>query len=246
MPYDKNLRFQAYGSTDRGLVREKNEDHLLVDEALRIFAVADGLGGLPEGALASAIAVKSLQHYAQQCPAQTLVPFKDCFNYIQQEVEAQNSELLSDIGMATTLTAAQLLDGHLHIAHIGDTGVFLFRDKTWRQLTEDHTMAQEFLDQMPQKDLSRVPEYFYHTLTRCIGQSGDINVDLLEIPVRAGDRFLIYSDGVTKTWEMKELQSCVENAADPKTLVHHIITTANERGGPDNTTVIALFAESSG
>ncbi|QYY35347.1 PP2C family serine/threonine-protein phosphatase [Ruficoccus sp. ZRK36] len=233
-----------YGATDRGLMRSENEDALLVDAKRGFFAVADGLGGLPEGAMASEIAIELLSKWAQQHKEGESVRFRPVFDHINEAVYQRGREISADLGIGTTLTAAYLHARQLTIGHIGDTALVVFKaDGTWEQLTQDHTMAQEMLDQLQPGEDAYIPDYFNHTLTRCLGQMGEIKTDIIEAILEPGDRVLIFSDGVTKTHNMDEVQELIFSVSRPQTFVKSLIKTANERGGPDNITAIALFIE---
>ncbi len=102
-------------------------------------------------------------------------------------------------------------------------------------------MAQDMLDRLGPGENAYIPEYFAHTLTRCIGQNDPLDIDTYEYKIEGGERLLLFTDGVTKTMSMRELHELFFAYDDPKPLVKRIIKTANERGGPDNVTAIALF-----
>ncbi len=237
------LRLHAFGQTDRGLVRRQNEDALLLDDQARLYAVADGLGGLPEGSVASTLATDSLKDFQQQHAWDAFPDFQAMFRYINERVVQRGLEINTELGIGTTLTAVHFLDDTLRIGHVGDTGVLLLRDRELQQLTRDHTMAQEMLDRLQPGDDPYIPEYYTHTLTRCIGQDGELQVDLETVVVQPGDRILLFTDGVTKTHEMDELGERLQKADSPEAFVRSIVEVANERGGPDNVTAIAIFLE---
>lgn len=235
------LRLRSFGLTDRGLVREQNEDAFFLDEAARLYAVADGLGGLPEGALASRIATDSMREYCERESWRDAPDFEAMFQFINTRVVEEGRNVHVELGIGTTLTAVHVAGETLRIGHVGDTGVLLLRGGELQQLTKDHTMAQEMLDRLGPEDDPYIPEYYSHTLTRCIGQEGELAVDAFSHSVAPGDRLLIFSDGVTKTHEEAELRQYLGQAPDPETFVRELIARANERGGPDNTTAIAIF-----
>ena len=241
LPNSTNLPFQAYGQTDQGLMRSDNEDGLLLDTPKRVFAVADGLGGLPEGAMASEIAIEVLREWAQKRQPNDHADFGPLFRRINEEVFARGHEVSSDLGIGTTLTVAHLLGNQLSIGHIGDTALVVFKPDQWRQLTQDHTMAQEMISQLAPGEEAYIPDYFNHTLTRCLGQAGQAKADIFTEQVEPGDRVLIFSDGVSKTMHLDEVHGLITAAEGPKSFVRQLIDIANERGGPDNTTAIALF-----
>ncbi|MGF1448553.1 MAG: PP2C family protein-serine/threonine phosphatase [Opitutales bacterium] len=237
------LRLHAFGLTDRGLVRRQNEDAFLLDDQARLYAVADGLGGLPEGSVASSLATEALKDFQQENPWDAFPDFEAMFRYINERVVRRGLEINTELGIGTTLTAVHFLEDTLRIGHVGDTGVLLLRDNQLQQLTRDHTMAQEMLDRLQPGDDPYIPEYYTHTLTRCIGQDGDLQVDVETFVVQPGDRILLFTDGVTKTHEMDELSEKLQQLDTPETFVRGVIELANERGGPDNVTAIAIYLE---
>lgn len=240
-----SLQFTAYGQTDRGLIRARNEDSLLCDEQRGVFAVADGLGGLPQGDIASKTAIDELKRQIAKIRPGKLLPWKTIFEKINQAVIQTATHHGKGVNLGTTLTAVQVLPGRkLHIGHVGDSGIFLFNRRRSAQLTTDHTLAQIEIAKHGKKVLQELPDFFTHTLTRCIGQPTAIQVDTLEIPLLNKERILLYTDGVTKTWELAELRTAAMEATTPKALVTTIIDVANQQGGPDNITAIALFFDS--
>ncbi len=237
----KPAPLQAYGQTDRGLIRSENEDNFLVDAKQRVFAVADGLGGLPEGSLASEIAVTELSDWLKHFDPSTEPDFPKLFNRVNTSVYDRGREISADLGIGTTLTVAYLNGKQLVTGHIGDTGLVIFKQDLWRQVTQDHTMAQEMLDRLNPGEEAFIPEYFSHTLTRCIGQTGQIETDVYRETLEPGDRILLFTDGVTKTMQMDEIHEMIFATDNPQAFVKQVISLANERGGPDNITAIAIF-----
>jgi protein phosphatase len=236
------LSFRAYGQTDLGLMRERNEDAFLVLPKQGFFAVADGLGGLPEGGLASTLAVQCLQKWFEAPGRNGKVDLRELFNLANARVYDEGRVISSEIGIGTTLTAFRLRRGQIDIAHVGDSGLYLLRKgEPPRKLTTDHTMAEEMRARLAPGDNMYIPDYYNHTLTRCIGQAGDVETDILSAVVKAGDRLLLYTDGVTKVFEEPEIEQAAWDCATPEKLVTHIINLGNERGGPDNITAVAIY-----
>jgi len=238
-----NLRIWAAGKTDCGLMRSENEDSFYLNLQRGIYAVADGLGGLPHGALASKTAIDAVDEYLRSPSVNGTVDYAALFDFANECVQQKARELGEEIGIGTTLTLAHITQSQLRIAHAGDTGVFLFKNAQWAQLTIDHTMAQEMRDRLGPNDNSYIPDYYNHTLTRCIGQPENFKTDIYAQDLAAGDRLLLYTDGVTKVFDHDELAQKVAESTDPEVLVESLILDGNERGGPDNITAIALFCE---
>lgn len=222
-------------------MRSENEDSYFVSDAHQLFAVADGLGGLPEGSVASGLATEVIEEYLGDLAPGDAVDYTKMFERVNMRVFEKGRTISADMGIGTTLTVAQLTKEKLRIGHVGDTGLVVFGPDSWRQVTRDHTMAQDMLDRLRPGEHAYIPEYFSHTLTRCIGQLATIQVDTYEDEIEPGERALLFSDGVTKTMEMDEVHEKILAAESPKALVQDIIETANLRGGPDNVTAIAVF-----
>lgn len=237
------MKIRSFGQTDRGLVREKNEDAFICSEDRGVYAVADGLGGLPRGSEASELAIKLLAEsiYAENTNGR--LDLQTLYETINQRVFKEGQQYAGELGMGTTLTTAAITGANMMIGHVGDTAIFRFRDDQWDQLTIDHTMEQEIRDRLKPGEEAFIPDYFSHTLTRCIGQGKQIQTDVYHIEIEPGDRFLICSDGVTKTMQPEELARLINDCDTPEQFVNGVITLGNNRGGPDNITAIALFAE---
>lgn len=239
------MNIRSFGQTDRGLVREKNEDAFFCNGDQRIFAVADGLGGLPRGSEASELAIRLLAEFVYSRPADGAekIDFQNLFRNINLRVFQEGQQYAGELGMGTTLTSASIDGNQMIIGHVGDTAIFRFRRDSWDQLTIDHTMEQEIRDRLKPGEEAYIPDYFSHTLTRCIGQGKEIQTDLYHVEIERDDRFLICSDGVTKTMTPEELARLIFDCDSPEQFVNGVITLGNNRGGPDNITAIALFAE---
>ncbi len=222
-------------------MRSENEDSYFVSEPHQLFAVADGLGGLPEGSVASGLATEVINEYLAGLAPGDAVDFGSMFERVNLRVFEKGRSISADMGIGTTLTVAQFRQDRFHIGHVGDTGLVVFGKDSWRQVTRDHTMAQDMLDRLRPGEHAYIPEYFSHTLTRCIGQLASIKVDTYEDIIVPGERALLFSDGVTKTMEMDEIHEKILATDSPKDLVNEIIETANYRGGPDNVTAIAVY-----
>lgn len=236
------MKFRSFGQTDRGLVREKNEDAFYLNDLHRVYAVADGLGGLPRGAEASAMAIDelaSLLDHNHRAERHADIPA--LFRRINDTVYQAGRLAGGEIGMGTTLTVAFLLPDRLAVGHVGDTSLFRFRRDQWKKITADHTMEQEIRSRLKPGEEVFIPEYFSHTLTRCIGQGEEIETDVYQAILQPGDRYLLCSDGITKVLNPRELSQLIQQAESPKAFVQGLLSLANHRGGPDNSTAIALF-----
>lgn len=233
----KTLTYTIFGETDKGPVRETNEDFLLINKEKNLFAIADGLGGLPMGDLASKTAITSLESITYD----SKFDFNDAFAKINQTINTLGETINSDFGIATTLTAIKLQDNILFGGHVGDTGIFLFKKNTWLKLTKDDTMAEQIKSEANADTF--IPSYYYHILTQCIGKGIELKTQTFEHPLKSGDRILIYSDGVTLTLTPEELHHLAFKSKTPEIFVNKIIEEAYSRGGTDNITAIAIFVQ---
>jgi PPM family protein phosphatase len=235
------MTYQAYGNTDIGKMRRRNEDAFLVDVEHGLFAVADGLGGLAAGNRASRMAIETLrERFAEARQKKTDPDFRQILMEAHRGIRELGREADPALGAGTTLTSALLSENRIRIAHIGDSAAYLFQKDNWKKLTIDHTEAEEFRRLRPGEP---VPPIFEHTLTRCLGQSGAIEVDQLAHPLAPGSRLLLCTDGVTRGITPEEISGRILAAESPRQFVEELIDLANERGGSDNATAIAIFIE---
>ena len=163
----------AAGLTDRGRQRAKNEDGFICDPGHGLYAVADGLGGLPKGDLASKLALHELAEEIAKLPRDAEPDWQEIFTRLNKTVVKAGQKHTYD-GIGTTLTAMRECKGRLVVGHLGDSGLFVFSpDGSATQATIDHTMAQEMIDTHGGDIAQTIPENYYHTLTQCIGQHGE-------------------------------------------------------------------------
>jgi len=234
------MLIKSHGHSDVGFVRENNEDSFVVDENNGIFAVADGVGGLPFGNLASRLAIKFLTSIIKNP--------QDC------ETQEELSQILHDVhlnivecgqlvggenGIGTTFSVVRVLDSKVLYAHVGDSCIFHKSGSSLEKISKSHTLGDELIDKHGEGAAADMPEHYMHTLTRCMGQDIDFEVDCGEIVLNPGDQVLICTDGVTNMVEFEEMQKMM-NEFEPKELVHALIDLANQNGGVDNSTAVCL------
>jgi len=235
------LELQPFGVTDAGKVRHNNEDALLVgdgkDETL--FVVADGIGGFEAGEVASSLAVAVLRDL------QPDEPFKAAIGEANRRIVAagRGDEKLS--GMGTTVVAIRFggtqREPVAEVAHVGDSRAYLMRGGDMRPITEDHSLVAELVrsgdltrDQAaehPQKNL----------ITRALGADEEVDVDTAILPVEAGDRILLCSDGLSDMVPEGDISLILaESPEDPEKAARGLLSAALEAGGNDNITVVVV------
>ena len=238
MPF---LELQPFGVTDAGKVRQNNEDALLVgdgeDETL--FVVADGIGGFEAGEVASSLAVEVLKELRPD------TSFRAAIAEANRRILAagRTDEKLS--GMGTTVVAIRFggtqREPLAEVAHVGDSRAYLVRGGEMNPITEDHSLVAELVrsgdltrDQAaehPQKNL----------ITRALGADEDVAVDTTVMPIEAGDRVLLCSDGLSDMVpEARISELLLDSPEDPERAARDLLAAALDAGGNDNITVIVV------
>jgi PPM family protein phosphatase len=252
-----------WAATDVGRKREHNEDNFLVDKKLSLFVVADGMGGHASGEVASHIAVHEfrnaiegrqevLEGYAK---GDASVGAQEVLALLEHGVQAagiaifERGKLEPDKrGMGTTVSALMVVGDRGFIAHVGDSRVYLLRQSQVIQLTEDHSLINELIrrGKVTKDNLARSPYSAYkNAVTRAVGVYETVQVDTIDFDVLPGDQFLICTDGLHTYLDddrLRDMFSGDEITGIPKRLIDH----ANEAGGQDNITAIALRVDKGG
>lgn len=235
------MRVTSFGITHPGCQREKNEDGLLLLPNNQFYAVADGLGGLPDGDVASKLALDFLAQRLGDQPSSGNPEVRSLFEEANAYVHAEGKERHSTSGIGTTLTAASIHDDRLITGHVGDSSIHLLREGRLHLLTEEHTMAAELGASHANKNNASIPEFYYHTLTRCIGAAAKVEISVEEFQLQDGDRFLLSTDGLIKVVPEEMIKKFMDSAKNAQQLVEILLELALENGCPDNITLIALF-----
>jgi len=226
--------------TDVGKVRTRNEDAYLVEEPL--FAVADGMGGHRGGNVASALTIEAIREAAPTWDpsGDPLVQAVRRANRVVHERAAGDHNLR---GMGTTVTVLQTSGAAAVIAHVGDSRAYLLRDGDLRQLTHDHTLVQQMVDEgkISQEEAGVHPAR--NIITRSLGVDEDVDVDEQRLDLRPGDRVLLCSDGLTGMLEADEIGQVMRDERDPQAAADTLVDLAVERGGDDNVTTVVVDLE---
>ncbi len=233
------LRTAAF--SDIGHVRPENEDSILRDEAYGLFAVADGIGGLPAGAQASHLAVEALDAWIRGLPPDKKPDYKAGIAEVNKKVNELGRILSPQYGIGTTLTAAHFTDDTMTVMHVGDSTLYRFRDGELEVLTTEHNLGNEIRLRMARGESVAHFHENRAALTRCIGQPTPVEADIETMPIKPGDRYLFCSDGITRCIHAPELTRHLREATDPMTLSRKLVARANEQGGLDNASVVLVF-----
>jgi serine/threonine protein phosphatase PrpC len=230
------MRYVWAAATHKGMVRDKNEDSVYPtssgessDDVLAI--VADGMGGHVAGEVASRIAINAAAS-SELDPADRVAAGNRA---IREEVSRDPGLE----GMGTTMTLLKVKGDTAAIAHIGDSRAYLLRDGGLRQVTEDHTVAAEYVTQgkLSAEEAASHPQR--HMLLRTLGLTRFVNVDEVSIDLEPGDRLLLCSDGLTEMVRDAAIGKILADGS-PDEVVWNLVETANDAGGVDNISVVVV------
>jgi PPM family protein phosphatase len=231
------MRLRVGAATDVGKVRTRNEDSYLVDEPL--FVVADGMGGHRGGDVASRLTVNTLQEaQPQRDPSgAALLDAVRSANRVVNERSAADRDLR---GMGTTVTALQASGESGRIAHVGDSRAYLLREDVLQQLTQDHTLVQQMVDEgnLDADEAERHPAR--HIMTRALGVEEQVAVDQLTLDLHPGDRILLCSDGLSGMLSAEDIRDVLQRESETQGAADALVQLAVERGGEDNVTVVVV------
>ncbi|MFF4923687.1 PP2C family protein-serine/threonine phosphatase [Kitasatospora sp. NPDC001261] len=229
------LRFAA--GSHKGLIREGNEDSGYAGP--RLLAVADGMGGAAAGEVASSEVLGSIVRLDED------VPGPDLLTLLGDAVQGANDRLRQMVeedpqleGMGCTLTAMLWTGQRMGMVHVGDSRAYLLRDGSLVQITQDHTWVQRLVDEgrITPEEAETHPQR--SLLMRALDGRGQVEPDLSIREVRAGDRYLICSDGLSGPVSHQTLQDTLGSYYAPEQTVQELIQLALRGGGPDNITCI--------
>lgn len=252
------MQVKAFGISDVGKRREKNEDSYLVNEGYKLFAVADGMGGHLGGDIASGLAVSTLEEVItslESDPDMTLqeggVSIKpgEYQGYLRYAIKLASRRIFERAvaemtlrGMGTTMVVILFRNGKAYIANVGDSRVYRVRDQKMTQITKDHSLvAEQMRAGILSRDDSRITR-FKNIITRSVGFQEDVDADVDIRVVREGDLFLLCSDGLSNMLRDNEICDIMANN-DLEPACRRLIDIANERGGDDNITVVLAMVE---
>lgn len=238
------IRLVSYGSTSIGRTRSKNEDAFLRDDHLRLYAVADGVGGQPAGEIASAVVVRGLAEFFKSHKPHAgedhLRTMRQALDIACHAVLERSHADMTCRGMATTLTACWIVGRKAVFAHVGDSQGFHLRGSRIRQVTEDHTVAGELRGRGVGGHHPAMRTVFAHMLTQSVGPELPADPQVCEVAIKRGDILMLCSDGVTRQTMLNELSSIMRQNESAERAVEELIRLADERGGLDNATAVVV------
>jgi protein phosphatase len=254
----RNLRVRFSGETNIGLKRAHNEDSFLLPDDDRVALVADGMGGHASGEVASKMAVETVaEHFKNTADDGEITwPYKldhsDRYesNRLINGIKLANLKIYDRAqkdeachGMGTTIVATMFLDDKILIGHVGDSRVYRFRDGQLVQLTEDHSLLNDYI-KMKRLSFDEAGKFPHkNVIVRALGMKESVQVDLLADPLRLGDVYLMCSDGLSGMVDDAGISYVLSDEADLDTACERLIQAANRNGGVDNITCVLARLE---
>jgi serine/threonine protein phosphatase PrpC len=231
--------------SDVGLLREGNEDSAYAGPNL--LAIADGMGGHAAGEVASSVAIAALARLDTELPQdQMLDALAAAVAQANNTLHEMSIEDPSVEGMGTTVTALMWSRGTIAICHIGDSRAYQLRDGEFRQITRDHTLVQSLVDDGRLSPAQAAIHPQRSLVMRALQSGTEAEPDLSLIEAKAGDRFLLCSDGLSDVVSEGTLREILLTEPDRNDAVREFIRLANNGGGPDNITCIVADVVDSG
>ena len=234
-------RWRYAAATDTGLVRETNQDAVFVDDSLAI--VADGMGGHAAGEVASAMTVEAVCEGFLESP--TVEGLHTAIETANESVLREAQENPDHFGMVTTGFSVGLTRDDSGVSsptlfHVGDSRAYQLRDGALRQLSDDHSVAEEWVRMgrlTPEEALTHPRR---HQLTRGVGVEGSIDIDVLSVSAQVGDRLLLCSDGLSNELSNESIARLASSPVPLDDAVSELIEAAKQAGGRDNISVVLL------
>ncbi len=259
----RGLFREVFGLTDVGLVREGNEDALLIMEDQALYVVADGMGGHACGEVASAFTIEAVKAFYHSRDLTRRVKSahrrairadepgaRDVSHHalrLRKAVEsanisvfrlAQQHEQLRDMG--TTVVATAFVGSRVYVANVGDSRVYRMRKNKLEQLTEDHSLLNEYIKMnlLQPDEIENFP--YKNVIVRALGLQESVVVDIYVASIRAGDQILLCTDGLTDLVRDEEIGRVLHDAPSAEAACHMLTEVAKERGGHDNITTLVV------
>jgi PPM family protein phosphatase len=266
------IRVEVVAKTDRGRTRDHNEDRFLVADLTRnspavqpdvrpheigprgtLLVVADGMGGAAAGELASQMATDTIYaHLAKTWTDDDATPQRFAYR-LKEAVEVANASIHAHAkahpevrGMGTTTTAAGVLNDHLYLTQVGDSRAYLIRGGEAHQLTKDQSLMQRLVEAGELTEEEAAQSERRNIILQALGPDPKVKVDLTHQELRRGDILVLCSDGLSGQVKKEEIATIMKSAPDLASATDKLIALANERGGPDNITVVVARFDGEG
>lgn len=240
---------EAFASTDIGKVRDMNQDSYYIstqDDDVKLYIVADGMGGYKGGEIASRLAIESAKNYIRNNFAdikkekeQILDLIKNAIEYANMVVYERSKEIKELSGMGTTIDICLIHLNKVFIGHVGDSRVYRQRKDFFRKLTVDHSYVEQLVKE---GNITKEEAYNHpkkNMLTKALGCTAFVEPDVMVKGFLKDDILLMCSDGLTNMLKDEKISEIIK--ADPKMASQNLVKKANELGGYDNITAVIIL-----
>ncbi|MBV8070639.1 MAG: serine/threonine-protein phosphatase [Acidobacteriaceae bacterium] len=233
---------EAFGLSDPGCIRAKNEDYFISDCEAGIFILADGMGGANAGEYASRLSAEKIYNFlldpSRQNGVRTLEQAFLETNAVVRETAKGDPKL---DGMGTTLVVARKVNGtHFQIGSVGDSRAYLLSERRLSLVTKDQTWVAEVGAQLGLTDEAIKKHPMRHMLTMAVGTTDELRISFCVIELGKGDQLLLCSDGLHGVVQEENLMAALSSEKTLPEKCHYLIDAARAAGGPDNVTVILI------
>jgi PPM family protein phosphatase len=248
------MRLRVGAATHTGRVRDLNEDVFLLRAEQGLFVVCDGMGGAPAGEVASQMAAETILEQLGH-PAHTTAEWApadgprylpqtsrlaDAVRHSNQFIYSQAQKNPRQTDMGTTVVGAWVTHHIASVVHVGDSRAYLWRNDHLEPLTCDHSLVETQIRAGLLDRAESLQSEQQNVLVRVLGREPDVDVELNEVPVQAGDYLLLCSDGLTRMVSDPALAQAIVHLQDPQRICDYLIDAANRNGGADNITVVVV------
>jgi|BioPla2DNA2_1021312.scaffolds.fasta_scaffold02989_18 protein phosphatase len=233
--------------TDIGNIRQINEDYFsysIIDD-IEIYIVADGMGGHNAGEVASQVAVEAVIQYIKENKdtSDLKALLKDAIVHANSVIYNKSKENPDLKGMGTTITAYFKKGNESMVANVGDSSCYIVKDDKISKITKDHSLVQQLIDEgtITEQEAKNHPNK--NIITRAIGTSPDVDVDIFVLEPRGINKIILCSDGLTNEVQPQEIYQCIKANTDNMEVCRELVNLAKERGGKDNITLMVIGGE---
>ena len=243
------------GISDLGMVREGNEDAIAMLPEIGLAILADGMGGHQAGEVASNIAVDVVScHFIERTDAELTKPghhvsdkqiIHDAIKLANATVHSMSKSQQQYHGMGSTVVVSLCRGNKIYVGHVGDSRLYRFRDDKLKQLTQDHSLVQEMVNQGLMNEEQARHSVNKNLVTRALGVEADVEVSVIEDELRQNDVYLMCSDGLNDVLSDVLIEQMLSTySANLENAAKQMVDTVNAKGGPDNVSVILIKTES--
>ena len=250
MTVSKTEKFEMYGLTDEGLVRDHNEDYISFQNEMGLVILADGMGGHNAGEVASELAVSSINDALEEILSPEVkdtcdIDFKEVVHesviFANDEINLHAKTHPECKGMGTTIVMALFHDDAVILASVGDSRIYRFRKGELKQVTTDHSLVQEMIDNGYMSQEEAMSSTNRNLITRALGIAEEVKVDVTQEEIEKDDIYLLCSDGLSDMINDELIFSIlVKTRQDLKRASEELVRQAKEHGGHDNVSVILV------